>query len=499
MSDSEYSSSSCSSESSTSSEILNLNLKSETSHIMELLFQDIVYSLTKLKLPDNITKKNNFYVKITAKKITNRTTNISSDHDGQKQEIFNKNKNRDYKSCSQKLIGLVTSILFKNKSILFEMIDEWVTKDIMPLIPDLDHPSDPIKSNVQQSTSNTSLPSSQLNTSNSSNDLTSENIDSGISEVTKPSTLSKIFPNLGWRIDHSKIFDKSQIVIPKIRAFFAKIIKNYFTIDYDSLSTKCKKTTSSIRNNNGNSNTLLKVESIHSISKSNTDIKSPPNTPLKVPFEIKNWIIIASVHAIGVIIIESYNSKVLHKHRNYTFSMIRLVSVAMTDYISSNHLYFFKICGWKSLQYLNLDYRSKFQTQNQNESMRSRGIQKSRSRSSSRPKFSRSRTLNTNTQHNNIIQCSNNVPQTSQHLKNSINYKIKSNSQLNLAGLSDDELYSSSRSNRNRRQRFESDNSSSESLVEIGNSNKRKIGDFLPGAVIALGLGVAAILGARKI
>merc|ERR1712224_490594 len=52
----------------------------------------------------------------------------------------------------------------------------------------------------------------------------------------KTRSLNKYFSNLGWRLDHNKIFEKSQQVIPKVRAFFAKMIKNYFTIDYDSIN-----------------------------------------------------------------------------------------------------------------------------------------------------------------------------------------------------------------------------------------------------------------------
>ena len=163
---------------------------------MELLFQDVVQNLIKIKLPENWRKQNSFYVKITARKVQNsksvrgrsrssslndhsnsmsirnnniettnsinvvqssnqekhlentnyqnlpksQSSNIENPHPTSnkleikdKKQIFNKNLDSDYKSCSQKLISLVTSILFKNKVVLFETIDDWVSRDIMPL------------------------------------------------------------------------------------------------------------------------------------------------------------------------------------------------------------------------------------------------------------------------------------------------------------------------------------------------------------------------------
>jgi len=142
-----------------------------------------------------------------------------------KKQIFNKNLDSDYKSCSQKLISLVTSILFKNKVVLFETIDDWVSRDIMPLIPDLENQDQKLTPTQLQPLPD-SPPPAQTST------VTSP----PCPKSTRTSTLNKYFPNLGWRLDHNKIFEKSQKVIPKVRAFLAKMIRSYFTIDYNSLS-----------------------------------------------------------------------------------------------------------------------------------------------------------------------------------------------------------------------------------------------------------------------
>jgi len=223
---------------------------------MENLYQDLVHFLLEIKLPSN---PSNAIIS---------TANFKKTH----------SSSLSYNSCRNILFKLVQNILHKNRKTLFKIIDDWVIKDLIPFIPDLQ------RNNVK-----------------------------------------KFLPNLGWRVDHEEIFNQSLNIIPKIRAFFSKLITKYFSIELEKKNIdKSKKTKFETRNKNS------KIYG-------------------KVPYDIKNWIIIASIHSIGYLMLESYkmNNK---NHVNYTFGILKLISVSLSDYIVSNFLNFFKICGWESLK-----------------------------------------------------------------------------------------------------------------------------------------------------
>ena len=72
------------------------------------------------------------------------------------------------------------------------------------------------------------------------------------------------------------------------------------------------------------------------------------NTSLK--FDIKNWIMIASVHMIGVIICESFQD---HKPEpQQLITVISLVSSTVSDFITTRHMHFIESVGsWTQLRH----------------------------------------------------------------------------------------------------------------------------------------------------
>ena len=260
------------------------------------------------------------------------------------------------------------------------------------------------------------------------------------------------------------------------------MIRSYFTIDYNSFSkiagssmSKEKKSSAGSQKSGSEDQGQSQGQNAGLSGEVNLKVKfhqnqSPAHSKSpKIPYEIKNWIIIASVHVIGVIIIEIYNNKVLHKHKNYTFSMVRVVSVALADFIVSNYMYFFENCGWESLGRFDLagleakrgpQTNSSSNLKSHSNSNLSEKFQKISALSGQRPKFTRSKT---------------------------VNFKAQNVSDMN------EYTYLSSSS----RRKYSSDSTGSNS--EEINANRANLSDLLPGAIIAAGVGLAAFLGAERL
>ena len=176
-------------------------------------------------------------------------------------------KHREYRAVRENLKQLVTHIMFKNKTILFEYVDDWLLNNVI------------VKNIKNSSTSNNN------NTSSSSS-----------STLQKPS-----------------------IIMPKLRNFFMDLITRTF------------------------------------------------ETNTSLPFDIKNWLMIASVHMIGVIVCESFQNHVksgsFQKSSKTTkqtkddqeqllSTVIKLVSGTVSDFITTRHMHFIESVGsWTQLRH----------------------------------------------------------------------------------------------------------------------------------------------------
>jgi len=149
--------------------------------------------------------------------------------------------------------------------------------------------------------------------------------------------------------------------------------------------------------------------------------------------------------------------------------MVRVVSVALADFIVSNYMYFFENCGWESLGRFDLagleakrgpQTNSLSNLKSHSNSNLSEKFQKISALSGQRPKFTRSKT---------------------------VNFKAQNVSDMN------EYTYLSSSS----RRKYSSDSTGSNS--EEINANRANLSDLLPGAIIAAGVGLAAFLGAERL
>ena len=126
------------------------NLRNEVSSLMEIFFQDICQSLIKnVKLPVTFINKHSNFIEITTnrQKLMNylfKKKELQSSQIQDDEPIFKDNnimteekkslrKDAQFMECSNQISMLVTSIMFKNKKVLYEMIDDFVGNEVMPL------------------------------------------------------------------------------------------------------------------------------------------------------------------------------------------------------------------------------------------------------------------------------------------------------------------------------------------------------------------------------
>lgn len=185
-------------------------------------------------------------------------------------------KNREYRDVRENLKKLVTHLMFKNKTILFEHVDDWLLNNVI----------------VTNNTAN------RQNDQNSSQFKHNSDFESETPGLTQNSNLSS---QNSYHAPTSSKLQKTSIIMPKLRNFFSDLITRTF------------------------------------------------ETNTSLPFDIKNWIMIASVHMIGVIICESYQNQT--KDKESLITVIKLVSGTVSDFITTRHMHFIESVGsWTQLR-----------------------------------------------------------------------------------------------------------------------------------------------------
>jgi len=184
-------------------------------------------------------------------------------------------KNREYRDVRENLKKLVTHLMFKNKTILFEHVDDWLLNNVIV----------------------TNTASHRQNDSDSSKFKQNSEFES--ETLTQNSNLSS---QTSYNAPTSSKLQKTSIIMPKLRNFFSDLISRTF------------------------------------------------DTNTSLSYDIKNWIMIASVHMIGVIICESFQNQT--KDKESLITVIKLVSGTVSDFITTRHMHFIESIGsWTQLRF----------------------------------------------------------------------------------------------------------------------------------------------------
>lgn len=208
-------------------------------------------------------------------------------------------KHKEYKLVRENLKQLVTHLMFKNKTILFEHVDDWLQDNVI----------------VKNSVDRHDIDRHEIDTQNTSSGYYSN--DSKNLNISKNSCISNN-PSTKNYLQNSSTLQKDSIIMPRLRIFLMDLINRTFT------------------------------------------------TNTSLPIDIKNWIMIASVHMIGVIICECFqnqiksgtirtenkNSSHSHYSQDCLSKIIKLVAGTVSDYITTRHIHFIESVGsWTQLRH----------------------------------------------------------------------------------------------------------------------------------------------------